>query len=75
MGTRKTPEQLIADYSAKIARAKEQARKARTRRLIQAGAYFEFFLAEWEQLPEADKRQLASGVATAVRNRLNKPPA
>lgn len=38
---RKTPEQQIADLEAKLARAKEQQRKQRTRELIQLGAMLE----------------------------------
>lgn len=38
---RKTIEQRIATLEARLARAKEQARKARTRELIQLGAMLE----------------------------------
>lgn len=38
---RRTPEQKIAELQSKLARAKEQERKERTRRLIRAGVMFE----------------------------------
>ena len=63
----KTPEQRIADLEAQLARAKEQARKQRTRRLIQAGAFFEPFLSEWEALPEATRWKISEQVGARVR--------
>ncbi len=65
--TKKTHEQQIAALEAKLARAKEAARKARTRRLIQAGASFEPFLSEWEALPDAQRKMFAAQLGKAVR--------
>lgn len=62
----KTSEQKIADLEAKLARAKAEARRKRTRRLIQAGAFFEPFLSEWEALPETHRRNIATAIRARV---------
>lgn len=68
--TKKTHEQTIATLEAKLARAKEAARKARTRRLIQAGAHFEPFLSEWEALTDDQRKAFAAQLGKAVRERV-----
>lgn len=67
--TKKTPEQTIAALEAKLARAKEAARKVRTRRLIQVGAFFEPYLTEWEALTDDERRAYAGRLGKALRDK------
>ncbi|HEL4410851.1 TPA: hypothetical protein UNJ94_004462 [Stenotrophomonas maltophilia] len=64
---KKTPAQKIAALEAQLARAKDEARRLRTRRLIQAGAVFEPVLDEWESLDEITRRNFGHTIAEKVR--------
>lgn len=66
MTTRPTASQRIAKLEAQLAKAKDQARKERTRRLIIAGTYFESVLDDWESLPENDRQHLANKMREAI---------
>lgn len=64
---RLTPAQKIAALEAQLAKAKDEARRLRTRRLIQAGAVFEPVLDEWESLDEITRRNFGHTIAEKVR--------
>lgn len=64
---RLTPAQKIAAREAQLAKAKDEARRLRTRRLIQAGAVFEPVLDEWESLDEITRRNFGHTIAEKVR--------
>lgn len=71
----KTPEQRIAHLEAQLARAKEEARKKRTRRLIQAGAAFEPVLDEWESLDDTTRRNFTTAIVGKIRVLASRGPA
>ena len=75
MSTRKTPDQVIADLTAKLARAKDAARKQRTRRLIQLGASFDGIAEDWQRLTDDQRATLVRQVTDRVRALLTAQPS
>ncbi|MBS0224853.1 MAG: hypothetical protein JSS25_00735 [Proteobacteria bacterium] len=63
--------QLIAAQEAKLARTKAAARRARARRLIIVGAYFEAHLDAWEALTDSERKALSAAVGKEARKRID----
>ncbi|WP_162124238.1 hypothetical protein [Pseudoxanthomonas taiwanensis] len=68
---KRTPDQIVADLSAKLARAKDRARSARTHRLCQFGGAFDSIiddklLAALRLMPDADLERLRSNLRAGV---------
>lgn len=72
----RTPDQVVADLTAKLARAKNRARSARTHRLCQFGGAFDSIidddlLAALALVPADKRAKMGAQLAVAIRTVAN----